>query len=102
MSHDNRGAETPRRNVPGDTATVGDTSTRTDMNTDGNRSPRRNPSRADDESMNDREFNETITEIVEWLDDYNDAAYEALAPHQKANYQEALVFLSRLEASFEK
>jgi hypothetical protein len=50
-------------------------------------------------SAADRPLAEMVTEVVALLEGHDDAEYEALAPQAKANYQEALEFLSRLESS---
>lgn len=52
-------------------------------------------------STSDRRLAEKIIEAVDLLEGHDDAEYEALEPQAKANYQEALEFLSRLEASLE-
>ncbi|MEM4780628.1 MAG: hypothetical protein QXG03_03565 [Halalkalicoccus sp.] len=49
-------------------------------------------------SANDRSFEATIAEAKALLEGHDDAEYEALAASQKANYQEALEFLRRLES----
>lgn len=50
-------------------------------------------------SAGDRGFGETIAEAKALLEDHDDEEYEALAPSEKANYQEALEFLRRLESA---
>ena len=52
-------------------------------------------------SASDRRLAEKITEAVDLLEGHDDAEYEALEPQAKANYQEAMVFLTRLQSSFE-
>lgn len=52
-------------------------------------------------SANDRTFDDTIAEAKALLEDHADAEYEALEPSAKANYQEALEFLRRLESAGE-
>lgn len=49
--------------------------------------------------MSDEPLGEKIAEAVELLESHDDAEYEALEPQAKANYQEALEFLLRLESS---
>jgi hypothetical protein len=53
-------------------------------------------------SAAERRLSEKVLEAVELLEGHDDAEYEALEPQAKANYQEALEFLSRLEASLEE
>lgn len=52
-------------------------------------------------SANDRTFDDVIVEAKALLENHDDAEYEALAASEKANYQEAIEFLSRLESSLE-
>ncbi len=52
-------------------------------------------------STNDRAFDDAIAEAKSLLENHDDAEYDALEPSQKANYQEALEFLSRLESTIE-
>ncbi|MFC6903966.1 hypothetical protein [Halalkalicoccus tibetensis] len=52
-------------------------------------------------SANDRTFDDVIVEAKALLEDHDDREYEALAASDKANYQEALEFLSRLESSLD-
>lgn len=52
-------------------------------------------------STTDRTFDDAIVEAKALLEGHDDAEYEALEPSAKANYQEALEFLSRLESSIE-
>lgn len=52
-------------------------------------------------STAERRLGEKVVEAVELLEGHDDAEYEALEPQAKANYQEALEFLSRLEATLE-
>ncbi|ADJ14700.1 hypothetical protein [Halalkalicoccus jeotgali] len=52
-------------------------------------------------SANDRTFDDAITEAKAILEGHDEAEYEALSPSAKANYQEALEFLLRLEDSIE-
>jgi hypothetical protein len=52
-------------------------------------------------STTDRTFDDVIREAKTLLENHDDAEYEALKPSAKANYQEALEFLRRLESSVE-
>lgn len=52
-------------------------------------------------STTDRAFDDVIREAKSLLENHDDAEYESLKPSAKANYQEALEFLGRLESSFE-
>lgn len=50
-------------------------------------------------STNNRTFDDAIMEAKSLLENHDETEYEALAPSAKANYQEALEFLRRLESS---
>ncbi len=52
-------------------------------------------------STNDRTLHGTITDVIGLLEGHDDAEYEALPARDKANYQEVLEFLFRLESSIE-
>lgn len=52
-------------------------------------------------SANDRTFDDVVAEAKALLEGHADEEYEALAASDKANYQEALEFLSRLESSLD-
>ncbi|MDL5362727.1 hypothetical protein [Halalkalicoccus sp. NIPERK01] len=52
-------------------------------------------------SASDRTFDDAIAEAKALLEGHADAEYEALPPSAKANYQEALEFLLRLESSLD-
>lgn len=52
-------------------------------------------------SASDRTLDDAIAEAKALLEGHDDAEYEALRPSAKANYQEVLEFLSRLESSIE-
>ena len=50
-------------------------------------------------SVNEQRLAEKLMEAIDLLEGHDDAEYERLPPQAKANYQEALEFLSRLESS---
>jgi hypothetical protein len=52
-------------------------------------------------STTDRTFDDVIRKAKALLENHDDDEYEALKPSEKANYQEALEFLRRLESSVE-
>lgn len=52
-------------------------------------------------SANDRTFDDVVAEAKTLLEGHDDEEYEALAASEKANYQEAIEFLSRLESALD-